>query len=178
MHFPFLFCFYSPHFLTAEIKSAHTAIILTRFCIFLIWTYQGFTVMLFHSLKLQCQFICYFSHFEELYSWPQRHWVHVVVRSCDKGIFQLPLVKQWQVRHCLILACFGRLEEVYAHRDEIVWMSFWNEKSRTRCTVQTTWQHLSYFRGALADTSFLCFWMAPAHAKSHHQDSLNGKNRL
>lgn len=91
MHFPLLFCFYSLHFLTPETKTACIAITLTRFCIFLIWACWGFIAMLSHSLKLQCQFICFATYFEGFYSWPQRHCVCVVVGNCNRGIFQLPL---------------------------------------------------------------------------------------
>ena len=137
--------------------------------------------MLFHCLKLQCQFICFATHSEGFYSWPQRRCECVVVGNCNSGIFQLPLGVAVTSPSLLDISMFwGGWKEVYAHIPEIIWMSFGSfgsEKWRTRYTVQTARHHLSHFRGALADTSFLCFCMAPVHAKSHHQEFLNRKEQ-
>lgn len=163
MPFPFLFCFYSLHFLVAERATVHIATPVTRFCIFLIWACQGFITMLFHSLKLQCQFFCFANKFEGFYSWPHRHWL-VWLQETLIGNFSSGsgvAVTTSQVHHYLMLACFEEAVGSLTHMCENIWLSFGsfgNEKSRAECTVQTSWNHSSHFWGALADASFLCFW--------------------
>lgn len=113
----------------------------------------------------------YFLFAEGFYYQPHRHWPvwfqETVIREFSAGSGVAATTSQ-QVHRYLMLACFDEAVGSLGHMCENIWLSFGsfgNEKWRTGCTVQTSWHHSSHFRGGLADTSFLCFWVAPA--KSH-----------